>query len=124
LSMPDLIKRLADLSIARGCGFAALAVACVMISLAGNLGSVFEAGGIGCLLTATALILKAHYASPATFKQTEVWIMLDKRERPADDIAAVWITEARRLALLTWANRMTWAAVVLLGAALLVFLFH
>ena len=118
--MQDLIRRLADLSIARGCGFAALAVACVMISLAGNIGSVFEAGGIGCLLTAMALILKAHYASPATFKRTEVWIMLDKRERPADDIAAVWITDARRFALLKWANRMAWAAAVLLGAAVLV----
>jgi hypothetical protein len=120
VAMPDLIRRLADLSIARGCGFAALAVACIMISLAGNIGSVFRAGGIGCLLTAMALILKAHYASPETFKQTEVWIMLDKRERPAEDLAAQWITEARRLALLTWANRMAWASAVMLAAAALV----
>jgi hypothetical protein len=110
--MHDLIRRLADLSIARGCGFAALAVLCVMASLAGNSASVFRAGGTGTLLTAIALILKARYASVETFKRTEVWIMLDKNERPPEPVAALWITEARRVALLTWANRMAWASAI------------
>lgn len=117
--MPDLIKRLADLSIARGCGFAALAVACVMVSLTANPVRVFEAGGVGALLTAFALILKAQYARPDRFKKTEVWIMLDKSERPPEPLAAAWITDARRDALFRWAERMAWAAAAMLGLALL-----
>lgn len=116
--MPDIIRRLADLSIARGCGFACLAVACVMVSLAGNPARVFEAGGFGALLLSLALILKAHNARIDRYKRTEVWIMLEKNERPPEALAAEWITDARKTALLCWANRMAWAAAAMLAFAL------
>ncbi len=120
--MPDIIRRLADLSIARGCGFASLAVACVMVSLAGNPARVFEAGGFGALLLSLALILKARNARTDNFKRTEVWIMLEKNERPPEALAADWITRARKAALLCWAHRMAWAALAMLSFALLLIL--
>ncbi len=117
--MPDIIRRLADLSIARGCGFASLALACIMVSLAGNPARVFEAGGFGALLLSLALILKAHNARTDHYKRTEVWIMLEKNERPPEALAADWITSARKAALLCWAQRMAWAALAMLTFALL-----
>ncbi len=122
--MPDTIRRLADLSIARGCGFAALGLACVMISLAGNLPRVFEAGGFGALLLSCVMIVKAQSARADNYKRTEVWIMLEKSERPPEALAADWITRARKAALLTWAYRMAWAAIAMLSLALVLILTH
>ncbi len=120
--MPDLIRRLADVSVARGCAFAALAVACVMVSLTATPARVFEAGGFGALLTSMALVLKAQYARPDQYKRTEVWIMLDKAERPPEGVAAALITDARREAMLRWAERMAWAAASMLVLAVLMML--
>ena len=120
--MPDLIRRLADVSVARGCAFAALAVACVMVSLTATPPRVFEAGGLGTLLVSLTLVLKAQQAKPESFKRTEVWIMLDKAERPPETLAAAWITDARREALLRWAERMAWAAASMLVLAVLMLL--
>ncbi len=53
---------------------------------------MFEAGGFGALLLSLALILKAHNARTDNFKRTEVWIMLEKNERPPEALAADWIT--------------------------------
>lgn len=122
--MPDIIRRLADLSIARGCGFASLAVACVMVSLAGNPPRVFEVGGLGALLVSLALILKAQNARPDHYKRTEVWIMLEKNERPPEPVAALLITAARKAALLRWAYRMAWAALAMLTFALVMIVAH
>ncbi len=63
-----------------------------MVSLAGHPARVFEAGGLGALLLSLALILKAHNARADHYKRTEVWIMLEKNERPPEALAAVLIT--------------------------------
>jgi hypothetical protein len=39
------------------------------------------------------------------FRSTEVWVMLDKAQRPAPEVAARMVTDARRVVLLRWAYR-------------------
>ncbi len=119
--MPDIIRRLADLSIARGCGFASLAVACVMISLAGNPPRVFEAGGFGALLVSLALIVKAHNARADNFKRTEVGSCSRKTSgRPRRSRRTGSRVPAGGPAVL--AHRMAWAAAGMLTFALFLIL--
>lgn len=115
--MYDRIERLAQISVARGVGFAALTVFCFMISFAGDTINMLRAGGTGALLITVALWMKAANANPQYFKRTEVWIMLDKPARPPDAIAAGMVTAARRAALMVWAYRVSVAAVAQLAGA-------
>jgi hypothetical protein len=117
--MYETIERLTLISIARGVGFAALAVLCLMVGFASDFVNVLRAGGIGSLLIAVVLLIKAQNTSPETYKRTEVWIMLDPHERPPEDIAPRMVAEARRTILLRWTELSAWISAVFLAGAVL-----
>ncbi len=117
--MYDMIERLTTLSVARGVGFAALAVLCVMVGFAGDTVNMLRSGGIGAFLIAAALFLKERNTTPARYRRTEVWVMLDEHMRPPPEVAARMVTDARRAVLLRWALRAAWTAAFFLGAAVL-----
>ncbi len=115
--MYETIERLTLISISRGVGFAALAVLCLMVGFAADFVNVLRAGGIGSLLITIVLYFKAQNTSPERYKRTEVWIMLDPRERPPEDVAPRMVAEARRTILLRWTERSAWiSAALLIGA--------
>ena len=117
--MLDRLDQLAILSVARGVGFASLAVLCVMIAFAGHPAALLKAGGIGALLVTAVLMLKAHGASKLAYRRTEVWLMLEAHERPPDAYAQRLIASARRKALLRFALAAASVGASFLGASVL-----
>ena len=100
----DRLDQLATISVARGVAFAGLGIVCMMIGFAGHLPAFLKAGGIGFLLVAAVLILKAGTAEKTDYKRTELWLMLAENERPPGEVAQRLITTARQAALYRFAN--------------------
>jgi hypothetical protein len=83
----DVIEAYAKLSVACGCGFALLAIGCVMVGLLESPVLALKVGGIFCSFVAIVLMLKFDLAQRMNYKNTEVWLMLKVTERPPADIA-------------------------------------
>ena len=115
--MDTPIERLAELSVARGCGFALIGIVTTMTGLSAEPALAFKAGGILTLLTCAVLLLKAFNALGRPYKRTEVWIMLNPDERPPEDVAPRMVAEARRSILLRWTERSAWISAALLTGA-------
>ncbi len=115
--MYDQIERLTTLSVARGVGFACLALLCFMVGFAGDTVNLLRSGGLGALLIAISLFIKARNTDPKFYRRTEVWIMLAEDMRPPPDVAALMVTKARRVVLLRWSLGAASAAGFFLGAA-------
>jgi hypothetical protein len=87
LAMLQRIETVAELSVGRGCGFAAMAILTFMVGLSGEMRMSFQCGGYLTLLVCFVLILKATRAYSHPYKQTELWLMLEPKERPDAVIA-------------------------------------
>lgn len=85
--MLETIERLAEVSVARGCGFAALGIVTLMVGLADQLYLAFQAGGLLTLGMAAILWVWGKGAVATSYKRTELWIMLDANDRPKPEIA-------------------------------------
>jgi hypothetical protein len=109
----ERLNQLAILSVARGVGFAALAIACAMVGFYGNPHALFKFGGLGFLLIAAVLIMKARSAPDLRYRRTEVWRMLEPDERPPEAYAQRMIAAA----LLRFAQATASVSVALLGSA-------
>lgn len=83
----DDIERLADLSVKRGCGFAALAIGTTMTGLAGMPLLAVKSGAILFTLMAVTLAGRAFGALRRSYKRTEVWAMLAVDRRLPQAIA-------------------------------------
>ncbi len=83
----DVIEAYARVSVARGSAFAVLAVLCVMLGLLGTPAFALRIGGFLFLVISLVLMLRAEYAHKRSYKHTEVWLMLDDRDRPPTPIA-------------------------------------
>jgi hypothetical protein len=99
----DHIRRLAWISVARGCGFGALAVFCFMFGFITTPPLALDAGGFGFLLMAAILMVKAGRAHILSHKRTELWLMLDPERRPPPEVASGVITRMRRETMLRFA---------------------
>ena len=76
------IRRVAYETVLRACGFASLAIFCVMTGMSFMPRLAFQAGGFFTTIMAFILILKAHEARTKDHRRTEMWLYLDKDERP------------------------------------------
>lgn len=121
--MEQRIRALAYLSVVRGCGFGLLTIFTAMVGVAADLSLVLRTGGIGLLLMAFILVLKAARAYRVSFRATEIWILLDKEQRPPAAIAGALIPRFRREALLLYGYRSAWLAAALLTAEIVRALF-
>jgi hypothetical protein len=119
----DLIRRLAWVSIARGCGFGSLAIFTFMIGFISTPAIAFEAGGFGFLMMAVIMIIKAKNAADIRHTKTEIWVMLDVPDRPPSSVAASVIATVRRQVLYQFAMYCALMAVVMLTFALLFLMF-
>ncbi|HEY5798158.1 MAG TPA: hypothetical protein VIU82_24400 [Bosea sp. (in: a-proteobacteria)] len=97
-------RELALLSVSRGCAFAGLAIICVMVGLAGYPGMALQSGAILMMLAAAVLILKAERSQRVSYKRTELWVLLDPKERPRADFAQQVIGLALREVYLRFAR--------------------
>lgn len=101
--MLDQIEQLAHLSVARGCGFAALGIVTVFIGMSGEMEIAFKSAGYLTLLACAVLLLKAALVQRQNYRTTEVWVMLKPAERPDKAVAQQLISTVLREAYLTFA---------------------
>jgi hypothetical protein len=73
----EAIHRFAELSVRRGCGFAAIAIGSAMIGGASQPGICFRVGAGFAMLTAIVLYWRGRRAPMRNFRRTEVWLMMD-----------------------------------------------
>ncbi len=85
--MLERIESIAAHSVARGCGFAMIAIGTTMVGLSYDPVQSLQIGGILSLLTTLVLLGKALNASRKHYRDTEVWLLLQPNERPAATIA-------------------------------------
>jgi hypothetical protein len=116
----DHIRKLAWISVARGCGFGALAIFTMMIGFSATPATALDFGGIGFLLMAAILMVKAFRSANLPHKRTELWLMLEPQERPPPEVASGIISRMRREVILRFAHMSAMSAVccLLMAAAL------
>jgi multidrug efflux pump subunit AcrB len=73
------IRRCADLSIRRGCGFALLGIWAATVGMAYEALVAVRGGAVMLSLMTAILVLRAMRAPARNYRRTEVWILLDKR---------------------------------------------
>ncbi|WP_374304224.1 hypothetical protein [Ferrovibrio sp.] len=116
------VRTLAIHSVGRGCFFAALAIWCVMIGLIAEPLQALKSGAILTMLVACVLLLKAGHVTRASYKKTEVWILLGRQIDLTPEVAQRIITGTLRELYLRCALYATVAAVVFWLLALLIWL--
>ncbi|MEC9369173.1 MAG: hypothetical protein VX871_10840, partial [Pseudomonadota bacterium] len=121
--MLEHIEGAAMLSVTRGCGFAALAVFCVMFGLSFDFALSFKVGGVLMLATCLILVLKGWHAPVRPYKRTETWIILPVDKRPTAATAQKLIGNVLRAVYLRFAIWTAAIAVLFLGIAVFVMVF-
>ncbi len=114
------IRLLAEISTARGCGFAGLAILCLMVGLSGNIAATLKAGGYCALLVMAVLLLMAQRAPSKPYRRTELWLMLSEAERPPEPLAQRMLAGIRQAVFLRFAAYHAIAAALMLTAGVLV----
>ncbi|HEX6980308.1 MAG TPA: hypothetical protein VF342_13510 [Alphaproteobacteria bacterium] len=75
----ERIQHFADISIRRGCGFGFLAIATAMVGVSADIVIALKTGATSVTLMVAILVLKGLQAPKRCYRDTEVWIMLDKQ---------------------------------------------
>lgn len=112
--MLQRIDDMAAFSIARGCGFAMIAIATTMIGLSFDAHQSLRTGALLSLLTTLILILRAMRAYAKPYDATELWLMLAPAERPPQSVAQLLVGRALRQAYYRFALYFAHGAVALL----------
>ena len=103
------MRRIAYNTVLRACGFASLAIFCVMIALSFLPRSAFQAGGFLSIVMTLTLVLKAHEARSKDHRRTEMWLYLPKENRPPPPVAQKMISTVMRETYLLFA---CWTAII------------
>jgi hypothetical protein len=112
----DDMRRIAFETVLRACGFASLAIFCVMIGLSFEPRAAFKAGGMLTLLMTAVLMLKAYEARTKNHRRTELWLYLSEEQRPPEPYAQRACSAVLQETYLTFAR---WAALVAVAMGLL-----
>jgi hypothetical protein len=105
----EAMRRIAYETVLRACGFASLAIFCVMIGLSFLPRSAFQAGGFLTMVMTLVLVLKAHEARTKDHRRTEMWLYLPKENRPPQASAQRMISIIMRETYLLFAR---WTAII------------
>jgi hypothetical protein len=81
------MRRVAYETVLRACGFGCLAIFCIMVGMSFMPRFAFQAGGFLTTAMALVLIFKAHEARTKPYRATEMWLYLEKNERPPPNFA-------------------------------------
>ena len=120
----DRLRALAFQTIGRAVGFCGLAIFCIMVGLSFDPLASLRSGGVLSLLLLTALLMKARAALTADHRETEMWLYLDRTERPAEAYAQWAAATVLREAYLWFARWTAGVAAVLWFLAVLLALFR
>lgn len=114
----DAIERAAFTSVGRACGFAGLAILCVMIGLSHEPRLAAETGGFFAFVMTLFLGYRAKVAVKRPYRDTETWLILEDWERPAKSVAQEVIGRSLREAYV-WFGRHTAFVTVILWTAVI-----
>lgn len=103
------LRRIAFEIVMRACGFASLAIFCVMIGFSFEPRIAFESGGVLTLVMVGVLYLKAREARTKDYRRTEMWLYLPKELRPPHAYAQYVSSIVLRETYLTFAY---WTAMI------------
>ena len=92
----NAVTQAAFLSVGRGCGFAGLAVMCVVLALSFQPVLAAQVGAILTLILCLILVVFAYRAISNPYKSTETWIILPEVDRPPEATAQKVIGETLR----------------------------
>lgn len=92
----ERVRFLALRSVARGTGFAGLGVATLTVGFAFSPVAAALAGALGAAAVTAVLAWKAWTAPQRPYKDTELWVMLDKRPGIPERLLQPVIGEALR----------------------------
>jgi hypothetical protein len=105
----EYMRRIAYEIVLRACGFASLAIFCIMIGMSFEPVLAFKAGGFLTTMMSAVLMLKAYGARTKNYRRTEMWLYLPKEERPPERFAQWASATVLRETYLTFA---TWTAAI------------
>ena len=114
----EAIENAAYVSVGRACGFAGLAVFCLVWGLSFEPVLAASTGGALCLLVALILVFYAWRAPQRSYQRTELWLILEKHKRPPAEVAQQVIGEALRETYIRFARQAAIIAFVLLLVSL------
>ena len=120
----DPVRRTAFETVARACGFAALAIVCILVGLSWNPPLAAKTGGFLSMLTTLTLLAKGATAPHRDHRDTEAWLLLDRNDRPPAAVAQRLTATALQEAYYTFAHRaaaftmVLFALAVVLGAVM------
>lgn len=117
------MRRVAYETVLRACGFASLAIFCVMIGLSFLPRSAFQAGGFLSMVMTLVLLLKAREARTKDHRRTEMWLYLSKESRPPQASAQRTVSGLMRETYLLFARWTALISVVMWTIALFFSLF-
>ena len=103
------MRRIAYETVLRACGFACLAIFCVMIGMSFDPKLAFQAGGFLTTMMAFVLVLKSREALSKDYRRTEMWLYIEKDFRPPEAYAQWASATVLRDTYLTFAM---WTSVV------------
>ena len=98
------MRRIAYATVLRACGFASLAIFCVMIGLSFLPRSAFQAGGFLSMTMTLVLVFKAREARTKDHRRTEMWLYLPKDHRPPQAHAQQTVATVMRETYLLFAR--------------------
>lgn len=73
----DDIRRCAELSVRRGCGFALIAIVTAMVGFSGEPWIAVRTGAMFVVIAALILFWKGWSARSRNYRHTEVWLMIE-----------------------------------------------
>ncbi|MEK9724529.1 MAG: hypothetical protein VW405_13740 [Rhodospirillaceae bacterium] len=114
----NAVENAAFVSIGRASGFAGLAIFCVMFGLSFDPANAAKVGGELCLAVSAILAFRGWTARRRSYKKTELWIIIDKAERPPAGVAQQVVGAALREAYFWFAQSAAIIALVLLLSSL------
>jgi hypothetical protein len=112
------MRRVAYATVLRACGFGSLAIFCFMVGLSFAPRLAFQTGGTLTLLMTGILALKAIEARWKSYRRTEMWLNLEKEDRPPPAVAQQMTSAVMRETYLTFAMWTSLVAIAMWALAL------
>jgi hypothetical protein len=116
------MRRVAYETVLRACAFASLAIFCVMIGMSFMPRLAFQTGGFLTTMMTGVLVLKAFEARSKDYRRTEMWLYLEKDQRPPAAYAQWASATVLRETYLTFAMWTSVISIAMWAIALLFWL--
>jgi hypothetical protein len=118
----DAIRRYAEISVRRGCGFATIAIVSAMVGAASEPEICFRLGAGFAALMAVILYWRGRTAPTRNFRRTEVWLMIEDAPALPRDRLQSMIGEALAETYLGHALIAAWITLLMCGIAMIMIL--